>query len=93
MRCEMDEGSDDDPAIRLKAWEEATFKALRELPSPDAAAACDWTEPAGKLLEKSESDLMLGMGAGGMGGPIKIVAALGALVLAGAAYVLYGEEA
>ena len=93
MRAELDEGSDDDPAVRLKAWEQATFKALRELPSPDAPPACEWTQPAGKLLEKSESELMLGMSVGGAGGPAKIVAALAALVVAGAAYAFYGMEA
>ena len=57
MRCELDEGSEEDPVKKLQAWEESTFKVLQNLPSVDTAPVCDWTSPECKILEKTEDDL------------------------------------
>lgn len=88
MRGELDEGSEDDPVARLREWEKNTFPVLQDLPEPDAPPACDWTQPADKILEKDEDDLLMGMsegGGGSMGAGAKVAAVLA--VVAGAAYM------
>ena len=89
MRGELDEGSEDDPLVALKAWEKRTFQALQSLPSPDTPPACEWTQPASKILEKSESDLTMGMTEGGGGGAGLMMGAAVAVAAAGAAYYMY----
>lgn len=90
MRCELDEGSEEDPVKKLQAWEESTFKVLQNLPSVDTAPVCDWTSPECKILEKTEDDLLMGMSEdGSMGSGLKMGVALAAVVAAAAAYATY----
>ena len=51
--------------IELKRFEEEVFQSLQNLPSPSAVPVCKWTEPEGKILPKTEKDLMMDVGSQG----------------------------
>lgn len=58
QRVELDEGSEDDPVVRLKGFETSVYAALQKLPAAHAPHACKWDQPCGKVVEKSEEDLL-----------------------------------
>ena len=81
VRCELDEGMDDDVGTKLGKFEKDVLDALQSLPKADSKPVCDWTVPEKQVLEKSESDLLMDAfeGAGGLGKGALIVGGLVAL--------------
>ena len=76
-RVEVDDASEDDPNEKLRQFEDAVFGALQSLPAASAAAVCSWTEPEGKILEKTEDELGGGFSeSGGSGAKIGAVLAV-----------------
>lgn len=58
QRQEHDEEYDEaQNAVKLNAFYEDVLAALKSLPEPDSPPVCDWTQPASKILEKSEEEL------------------------------------
>ena len=49
-------------------WKDDVLALLRRLPSADTPPVCDWTKPKSKLLEKAESDLLVGQASISSGG-------------------------
>lgn len=84
QRGEVDEGGEDDPMAVIKAFEVAVGKALDALPSADKPAVCKWTVPGSQILDKTESDLNMGMTAGGGSNAMLVLAGL--VAVGGAAY-------
>ena len=78
MRAELDdlaEESHEEQAECIR-WRDEVFKVLEKLPKPDAAPACDWSQPASQIKVHEE------MGAA----PMMIGAIFATIVAAGAAY-------
>ena len=84
QRAELDEGSEVDPKIETKRFEDEVFGLLQDLPVATKAPACKWTEPESKVLEKSEEDLKMIAPEEGAGGSLAMVGGLIALVAVGA---------
>ena len=61
QRCELDDASEDDPAVKMKAWETEVFKVLSNLPAANTPSVCKWTVPEDNILEKTEEDLSIDM--------------------------------
>ena len=85
-RAELDEGSDVDPAIEMKRFEKELFALLQKCPDAASAPVCKWSEPEGKILEKSEEDLKMisGEDGGATNLPMLAIGAVGVIGVLGA---------